>query len=123
MSPSRTPAAWACLAGVLALLALHLAWHGSLAWRAQPAPVLLLIFGLPLLAIAAGLILRRPSARFWSGVAALVTFCHGIAEAWAIPAARVPGLLEMLLSVAVVLASSWDGLRARFGAGRRRRSV
>jgi uncharacterized membrane protein len=75
---------------------------------------------LPLALLGVGLVLGRPSARFWAGVAALFYFCHGIAEAWAIPQSRVEGAAEALLSVALVVASSWDGLQARFGARRRR---
>jgi uncharacterized membrane protein len=121
-APARwTPSRRACLALVLALLALHWLWYAQAA--ATPASgelVFTSLLSLPLVLLGVGLALGRPSARFWSGVAALFYFCHGIAEAWAIPESRMEGLAETLLSVALVVASSWDGLQARFGARRRR---
>lgn len=120
------PARWsssrgACLALVLALLALHWLWYA----RASAASTLgglvfTLIVSLPLALIAIGLALDRPSARFWSGVVALFYFCHGVTDAWAIPESLLEGTAEALLSVALVLASSWDGLQARFGVRRSR---
>jgi uncharacterized membrane protein len=111
----------ACLALVLALLALQWLWHGRASVASVPGGLVLgSIMSVPLALLALGLVLDRRSARFWSGVAALFYFCHGLAEAWAVPSSRVEGLAEALLSVALVLASSWDGLRARFGARSRR---
>lgn len=111
----------ACLALVLGLLALQWFWYvQALGAHGPGALVFTSTLSLPLVLLAIGLGLGRPSARFWSGVAALFYFCHGTAEAWAIPQSRVEGLAEALLSVALVVASSWDGLSARFGARRRR---
>ena len=39
-------------------------------------------FSLPLALLSFALGLRRPSARHWSGVIALLYFCHGVTEAW-----------------------------------------
>ncbi len=110
-----------CLLTVLALLALQWNWPG----RIQPGPghsgaVVAAILSSPLALLAWGLWRNWRSAKFWSGVAALFYFSHGVAEAWAIPAAQMAGLGEALLAVVLVLASSWDGLRARFGSRQRR---
>jgi uncharacterized membrane protein len=111
----------ACLALVLALLALQWLWHGRTAAGSGSGGITFAaVMSLPLALLAGGLVLGRPSARFWAGVAALFYFCHGLAEAWAISASRVEGLVEAALAVSLVVASSWDGLRARFGARPRR---
>lgn len=117
----RPSAQGVCLLAALALLALQWIWPGR--WPAGSGNawiVLAVATSLPWAILALALWRRWRSARFWSGVTALFYFCHGLAEAWAVPSALLPGLAEALLSVLVVLASSWDGLRARFGAGTRR---
>ena len=48
----------------------------------------------------------------------LFLFCHAVMTAWADPAQRGLALCGVVLSVLAVFASSWDGLRARFGARR-----
>ena len=106
-----------CVLAVLGLLALQWVWPGRIfPDTTTPGLVIASCFSLPWALLALGLWRRRAKARFWAGVTALFYFCHGIAEAWAIPESRLPGYSEALLSVAVVVASSWDGLRARLGA-------
>ena len=56
-----------------------------------------------------------PRAGFVAGVAALLWFSHGVMLAWSEPAQRMPALLLVVLALAVVFASSLDGIRARFG--------
>lgn len=116
-APGHGFARGSCLFSLLVLLALQWIWPGRLQpdW-ATSGVVIASFMSLPLAALALGLWRKWPRARFWSGVAALFYFCHGIAEAWAIPASWLPGMAEALLSVVVVVASSWDGLRARLGA-------
>lgn len=114
MSHRATHANLAC---VSALLLLQVAWHGMQRWPGGSLALLLLL-GAPLAAVFLMHLAQRRSARFWTGVVALLLFCHGIAEAWALPAARLPALAEVALSVAAVVTSSWDGLRARFGRRR-----
>jgi uncharacterized membrane protein len=103
-------------AALFALLALQWAWH---AWLAPPerAPAWLVagLFSLPLLPPAIAFLRRRPQAAMWGGIVALVYFCHGIAELQASPAQRLPAAIEVALSLLLVFASSWPGLRARFG--------
>lgn len=99
---------------VLALLGLQPAWY---LWLAAPqvlppmfATVLMM---LPILPAALLLLLRRPSAGLWAGIAALFYFSHGVMEAWANPAVRGLALLEAALAVALVFTVSWPGLVAR----------
>lgn len=97
------------IACLLALAALYAAWFGARHdWAA------LVVFGLPPLLFVAGTALRRPHAPFWSAVLALMWFSHGIMVAWTRPAERGLALAEVALSLAVVLAASLPGLRARF---------
>ena len=112
-----TRATWVGRLAVLGLLALHLAWNGAGLWAGRSG-IALSLLALPLAAVAAMQLAGRPSARFWSGVVALLTFCHGVTEAWAEPAARGPALAEVALSLAVVVGASWDGIAARFGRRR-----
>jgi len=112
MSLSRRYAAL----GILALLVLQWLWHGWLLppERVQPWLVALL-FSLPILPAAILVLLRHRQAGYWGGVAALLYFCHGIGESWAVADAWPLGLTEAALSVGVVVAGSWEGIRARFG--------
>lgn len=101
--------------GIAALLALQLLWHGLLLPSGPGAPwIVALLFSLPLLPSVVLLTRRRPSAVFWGGVAALLYFCHGVAESWTVAEARPLALLEVALSTWVIVAGSWDGMKARF---------
>jgi uncharacterized membrane protein len=62
--------------------------------------------------------LRRPAAGFAAGVGALFLFCHGVMEAWGNAPMRLWAWVEIALSVALVFAASFDGLRARFAKRR-----
>jgi uncharacterized membrane protein len=100
--------------GVVALFALQLAWYLLLPPSGHSSALLLLLFSLPLLPSLLLLIARKPSAIFWAGVAALFYFCHGMAEAWAVAQERPFALIEVALSLWIIVAGSWDGMRARF---------
>ena len=98
-------------AALLALAALFIAWfHDD-----RHAAAALLVFALPplLLAIPAWRGGRR--AGFWAGVLALFWFSHGVMVAWTRPDEVLFAWLEIVLSLVVVAAASWPGLRARFG--------
>ena len=112
-----SPASRINLACVLALLALQVAWHGTGAWPGGTM-ALLVLFGAPLAGVLVLHVLRRRSARFWTAVVALLTFCHGVVEAWTVPAALLPGLSEAAISALAVGSASWDGMKARFGKRR-----
>lgn len=103
---------------LLALLALYAMWFGREAqWFA------LAVFALPPLWLAIAL-LRGGGARtgFWAGVLALLWFSHGIMVAWTRPPERVFAFAEIALAVAIVLAASLTGLRARFSRDQSARS-
>lgn len=101
--------------GIAALFSLQFFWHGFLLPPARGhAWWIAALFSLPILpAVVLGL-LRHPRTAFWGGIAALLYFCHGVMEAWADAQARPLALLEIALAIWLVLAASWDGMRARF---------
>ena len=103
------------LAGaLLALAALYAVWFRADANRVAA----LLFFSLPPLLLGVGVLLRRPTARFWSGVLALLWFSHGVMLAWAHADQRVYALIEIALALAVVFYANAPGLRAKFGKKR-----
>ena len=116
MNPSRFSAAL-----VFALLLLAVLWQSVLI-PPQRVPVMLAVALHVAVLIPATVLflLRRPSATFFAGLAALFLFCHGVMEAWSAPPARLWAGLEIVLATALVFASSWNGLRARLA---RRRGV
>jgi uncharacterized membrane protein len=101
--------------GIFALLGLQLLWHGYL-FPPTSAPVWLIcaVFLLPILPAAVMAVRRHRHAPFWGAVAALLYFSHGLMEAWATPDERGPALAEAALSVWLIVAASWNGLKARF---------
>ncbi|KFN42127.1 hypothetical protein N790_11855 [Arenimonas malthae CC-JY-1] len=116
-----TRAARATAVAILALFALQLAWHGWLAPPARVAPwAMALFFAAPLLPAVVLVLLRHRRAGFWGALAALLYFCHGVMVAWATPGLPGLALAEAALSAVLVLAASWDGMRARFAARRAR---
>jgi uncharacterized membrane protein len=86
--------------------------------RGPHALAALVVLVLPplLLAIAAWRGWAR--AGFMSGVFALFWFSHGVMVAWSEPGQRAFALIEVLLALVIVYASSIDGMRARFGKAR-----
>ena len=101
--------------GILSLLGLQVLWHGFL-FPPASAPVWLVagLFVLPIVPAASMLLRRHRHAPFWGAVAALLYFCHGLMEAWATPEVRTLALMEAALSVGLIVAASWNGLKARF---------
>ena len=115
MTPDPTRSPRRMLAAILLGQALlYLAWfHDD-----RNALAAMLVFVLPLLLLLVGTLTGRGRAPFWAGVLGLFLFCHAVMTAWADPAQRGLALCGVVLSVLAVFASSWDGLRARFGARR-----
>jgi uncharacterized membrane protein len=100
---------------LFALIALQYVWFVVLAPSQSVPPMWAAsIFALPLAALLAVYLRGVRSAAFWAGVFALGYFCIGVMEAWSTPAARMPALLQTVLSALLVVACSWDGMRARF---------
>jgi uncharacterized membrane protein len=85
-----------------ALIALQLVWHG---WLARPEHLptwlVLAITVIPLLLPFTALPdLRR--ALLWVGILSLFYFCHGVAEAWSMPAVRRLALAEIGLTLVLI---------------------
>ena len=109
---AATRLAWAAILG---LFALQLAWHGALAPPVHAAPwVMVLFFSLPILPALVLVLLRHRRAGFWGALAALLYFSHGVMAAWSSPEVRGLALAQVALSALLVVAASWDGMRARF---------
>jgi uncharacterized membrane protein len=110
-----SPATRLATVAILGLLALQVAWHGWLA-PAQTVPpwMMVLAFAAPLLPAFVLVLLRHRRAPFWGALAALVYFCHGVMDAYAAPEVRTLALVEAVLAAALIVAASWDGMRARF---------
>ncbi|WP_242113065.1 DUF2069 domain-containing protein [Luteimonas aquatica] len=79
----------------------------------------LLVFALPPLLLLIGVLRGGAKAAFWSGVAGLFWFSHGVMVAWSRPADGVYAWSEIALSLLIVGAASWPGLKARFFDKRR----
>ena len=101
------------VAALIALIADYALWFG-----ARGDWVACAVFIVPAALFALGVWRGRPRAAFWSGVAALAWFSHGVMVAWTRPPERAYALVEAALAVAVVLAASVPGLRSRFARRR-----
>ena len=110
-----TVAARVASVAIVALAAWQVAWHAVLSPSTEAQHwAVALFFVAPLLPALGMLVARHRRAAFWGALAALLYFCHGIMVAWAMPAERAPALAEIALSIALIAAASWDGVRARF---------
>jgi uncharacterized membrane protein len=100
------------LAALLALLALlFAAWFSDDPRYVQA----LAVFALPPLLLMAGVLMGSRVAVFWSGVFGLGWFCHGVMVGFDRGIGRGYALGEVALALAIIVAASWPGLRARFG--------
>ena len=100
---------------LLGLLLLQWVWHALLAPPTRISAVgAAALFSLPLLPALALYWRGHRHAAFWAAVIALFYFSHGVMEAWSAPGARSVALVEAALAATLVVASSWDGMRARF---------
>lgn len=112
-------AARVAAAAIVGLFALQLTWHGWLAPPARSAPwAMALFFALPILPAFVLTLLRHHRAGFWGALAALLYFSHGVMAAWASPGVLGLALAQVALSASLVVAASWDGMRARFARRR-----
>lgn len=102
-------------AALLALSALYLLWFRE----DKHYTAALLTFALPPLLALFFLLHGSAKAAFWAGVLALFWFSHGVMVAYSRPAEAAFAWMEIVLSLIVVLASSWPGLQGRFGKRRR----
>ena len=108
---TRAPSRIVLAAALFALAALFSLWFHDDRHRIAA----LLVFTLPPLLAMVAVVRDGATAAFWSGVLGLFWFSHGVMVAWSRPADGVYAWGEILLAIAVVVSSSWPGLRARFG--------
>lgn len=104
LSPRQRRARIAGYAGWLGLIVLQPVWH---LWLFpdphEPTDAVLVLSLLPLLLPL--LAVRRPArALLWAGIVALFYFSHGVAEAWSVPAERVPAGMQIGFSLLLILA-------------------
>jgi uncharacterized membrane protein len=103
------------LAGIFGLLLLQVLWLGVIAPTGPGSPAIYIAFMCMPMAPALILLIRRHRAALLVGaIAALLYFCHGVMVAMSEPPVRALALVEVALSVLVVVAASWNGLRSRF---------
>ena len=100
---------------VLALALFALSVLFSLWFDASEFRIALLVFFMaPPLLVLAGVLAHYAKASFWAGVLGLFWFSQGVMEAYAVPLERSYAIVEIMLAVVIVLASSWPGISARF---------
>ncbi len=104
------------LAGILGLLLLQVAWHAVMAPPLSvTAWIYAAFFCIPMLPFLLLLARRHRAALLIGALAALLFyFPYGVMEAMVDPPLRALALCDIVLSVLVVVAASWNGLRARF---------
>ncbi len=103
------------LAGLLQLRAvLYAVWF----FGDRHYTAVLLVFCLPPVLLMIGVMAQRRAAAFWAGVLALFWFAHAVMVAWSRPAEAGYAWAAILLSVAIVLATSWPALGKRLGKRR-----
>ncbi|WP_299340967.1 DUF2069 domain-containing protein [uncultured Pseudoxanthomonas sp.] len=100
------------LAALLQLLAiLYAVWF----WGDLQYTLALLVFALPPILLMIGVMARRRTAAFWAGVFALFWFSHAVMVAWADPVKAPFAWGGIVLSIGIVLATSWPAFAKRFG--------
>ena len=105
MISRSTAARGIALFGYFGLMFLLLAWHSWLAPSQRfPVALTLIVLVVPLLFPLRGLLHGHPYTYAWTSFLALFYFVLGVGVAWADPAERVYGLLEILFSVTL-----WGG--------------
>ena len=75
----------------------------------------LLVFSLPPIVLMIGVMARRRTAAFWAGVLALFWFSHAVMVAWADPVKAKFAWVGIVLSIGIVLATSWPAFAKRYG--------
>ena len=83
------------LVSYIVLSGLLLGWYGFY----DPSPITLITLLLPLVFPLRGLLQGNPYTFAWSSFLILIYFIHGVVEAYANPAARLPASFEILCSV------------------------
>ena len=105
---------WTAL-GIFSLLIYQIFWHYLIAPPETAAAWLVtLLFALPLIPVCILVLLKHRTFAFWGGTLGLFYFSHGVMEAWTVRELWPLGIGEVIISVWVIIAASWDGMKARF---------
>ncbi len=94
---------------LVALALLYVLWFG----RDRHAEAAMMVFALPPLPLAIAAWRGWSRAGFFSGVAALLWFSHGVMVAWTDAGQRGFALGTIAIALGIVYVSSIDGIRAR----------
>lgn len=97
------------IAALVALAALYAAWFAG----STHSLALLAFLMVPPLLLAVLCLVRPALGNFWSGVLALLWFCHGVMVAWSRQDVRGFALAEIALALVVIFAANFTALRAR----------
>jgi uncharacterized membrane protein len=92
--------AWAALA------LLQVIWHAWLLPPARMPTAVALAIALIPLALPLACWRHPQKALLAAGMVALFYFCHGVTEAWTVPAERTLACMEILLAVVLILSSA-----------------
>jgi len=106
------PRPWLLITTLLLLAAVYVGWLGS----GRHALASLLVFATPPLLLALALIGRWRHAGYWSSVAALGWFSHGVMRAWTDHPASLPAWAALLLALLVIALASGPAARARLAS-------
>lgn len=105
---------WTAL-GIISLLLYQIFWHCLIAPpEIATAWLVTLLFALPLIPICILILVKHRTFAFWGGAFGLFYFSHGVMEAWTVREIWPLGLGEAIISVWVIMAASWDGIKSRF---------
>lgn len=104
LSPRQHRARIAGYTGWIGLIVLQPVWHLWLAPDPHVPLAAMLVLSLVPLLLPLLAIRRPPRALLWAGIVALFYFSHGVAEAWSVPAERLPAIVQIGLSLLLILA-------------------
>lgn len=108
------PKRWAAL-GIVALMMYQVFWHCLVAPPDKaPAWLITLLFALPLIPVCILVVIKHRTFAFWGGTLALFYFSYGVMEAWSVRELWPLGIGQAAVSVWVIMAASWDGMKSRF---------
>lgn len=110
---SRRP--WGLICILLLLAALYAGWLGS----GRNGLASLLVFSAPPVLLAIALACRWRHAAYWSSVAALGWFSHGVMRAWTDRPDNLPAWAALLLALLVIALASGPAARARLASKRK----
>ncbi|ORU91068.1 MAG: hypothetical protein A6F72_00680 [Cycloclasticus sp. symbiont of Poecilosclerida sp. N] len=105
--PGKIAAYWLQLLSYLTLIAFITAWITLLSPpETFPIALVLIICVVPLLLPLMGVLQGRDKPVNWAAYLSLLYFIHGAVEAFASPATRLLGIIEIIISLTVFFSAS-----------------